>query len=303
MASKWDSALYSHREPFLDPPEQFNLGVIDRWWVESQEQSHLDADPSMMLSERNHIRIAAQGSNLVEDHTKILKTLEEWCLMAFNPIVLYKPPYLHDQDCVKSYLGRATICPTMESMWPGLNPMLPSPPAVQIMPQTTGPFPDNSQHVDIRWTGMELEPNDSNDAHNVSAETIIFDNDASACPTIDNGNAGPSNKPLPAATASVATTAVTSDQMSQMQQLQPQCLQQQYSNSSYTAYTGSQWQDAMIDQLRGSTLVPTCQTGGISSQVSGSPPSPQGSMKAQDSLTQQASSISSSMLRKSTKNL
>ena len=73
----------------------------------------------------------------------------------------------------------------------------------------------------------------------------------------------------PVATASVAATAVASDQMSQMQQLQPHCHQQQYSNSSYATYTRSQCQDPMIHQLHDSTLVPTCQTDWISSQVLG----------------------------------
>ena len=68
VARKWNSALYSHRQQFLE-----------------------------MLSERNMIRIAAQVSNLVEDHTKMPKTLEQWCPPAFNLIVLYKPPYSDDQ--------------------------------------------------------------------------------------------------------------------------------------------------------------------------------------------------------------
>ena len=116
VMSKWDSALYSHRQLFLDPPEEFNLGVIDRWWVESQEQDHMNSDPSIMLSERSMIRIAAQVSNLVEDHNKMPKTLEQWCPLAFNLIMLYKPPYLDNQAHIESYLGQATICPTMESM-------------------------------------------------------------------------------------------------------------------------------------------------------------------------------------------
>ena len=44
------------------------------------------------------------------------------------------------------------------------------------------------------WTGVELEPDDSNNVHNVTAETIIFDNDASAYPTVNTTNAGPSSK-------------------------------------------------------------------------------------------------------------
>ena len=55
-------------------------------------------------------------------------------------------------------------------------------------------IPRQHQHDNIRWTGMEPEPDDSNDTHNVSAERIIFDDDASAYPTIDNTNAGPSSK-------------------------------------------------------------------------------------------------------------
>ena len=54
--------------------------------------------------------------------------------------------------------------------------------------------PRQHQHDDMGWTGVELEPDDSNDANNVSAETIVFDDDASAYPTVDTTNAVPSSK-------------------------------------------------------------------------------------------------------------
>ena len=114
-----------------------DLGVIDEWWVTSQEQSYMNACSNIMLSVKNLMRVAAQR-NLTRYPSKIPKSLKEFCLLAYNPIMLYKPPYLDNWELVKKYMGWATICPTMELGWEESNPT-PLPPAVPAMHTPSAP--------------------------------------------------------------------------------------------------------------------------------------------------------------------
>ena len=207
--------------------EQFNLGLIDRWWVELQELSFINKDASITMSMQNLMRIAAQQSNLVEDHSKIPKPLDQWCPPTFNPIVLYKLPYSYDQDKVKSYLGRATICPTMEAKWQGSNPTPPPPLQDQSCHR------QHKQDQDVNTNMMTLDGLVSNlnlmtqimPTMLVQKLIILMTIPQHIQPSIQQVQAQVANT-IPMPTAPVVATALASDQMSQMQQLQ--CPQQQY---------------------------------------------------------------------------
>ena len=219
--NQWNTPVYAHPTPIIQPPEQMDLGIIDKWWVMSQEQSYMNARPNIMLSAKNPTRVAAQR-NLMRDPSKILKSLKEFCPLAYNPIILYKPPYLDNQELVKKYMGRATICPTMELGWEESNstplpptvpamptspaptvpamptpsaptvPAMPTPlaPTVPAMAQMTPP-PTLPVKMDMMTT-HGLVPN-SNNNQNISADTIIFDDSDSEHPGIDINYAGPSS--------------------------------------------------------------------------------------------------------------
>ena len=137
VANQWNTPVYAHPTPIIQPPEQMDLGVIDKGWVTSQEQSYMNASPNIMLSAKNPMRAAAQR-NLTRDLSKIPKSLKEFCPLAYNHIILYKHPYSDNQEPVKKYMGWATICPTMELGWEESNPT-PLPPTVPAMPTSPAP--------------------------------------------------------------------------------------------------------------------------------------------------------------------
>ena len=132
VTNQWNTQLYAHPKPMAQPPEQMHLGMIDECWMKSQEQSYLNSNPKIMLSAKNPLRIAAQ-KNLMRDESKIPKSLKQFCPEAYNPIILYKPPYSDNQELVKQYMDQATICPTMELWWEESNCTPPPPPTVPAM--------------------------------------------------------------------------------------------------------------------------------------------------------------------------
>ena len=100
IVNQWKTLVYSHLALIIQPPEQMYLVVIDKWWVKSQELSYMNAHPNIMLSAKNPTRVAVQR-NLARDPSKIPKSLMEFCPLAYNPIILFKPPYSDNQELVK----------------------------------------------------------------------------------------------------------------------------------------------------------------------------------------------------------
>ena len=96
VVNQWNTLVYSHPAPIIQQPEQMDLGVIEKWWVKSQELSYMNVQPHVMLSAKNPMRVAVQR-NLTRDRSKIPKSLMEFCPLAYNPIILYKPPYSDNQ--------------------------------------------------------------------------------------------------------------------------------------------------------------------------------------------------------------
>ena len=248
---------YTHAKIVLKENTIFTFFPTNTRWTTTQIQIGCVEDPTLaiiliqkndVISQNKWLASELSGkyptycqSNLVEDHMKLLKILEEWTLLAFNPIVLYKPPYLHDQDHIKTYLGQATICKTMESMWPRSNPT-PPPLAVPVMLQTTHtrPFPDNANMMTSDGLVWDLSLMTHTTPTMSAQKQSFWMMMPQHMPQSTTPMQAKAVNTIPVATASVVATAVASDQMSQMHQLQPQCLQQQYSNNSYTTYTGSQ---------------------------------------------------------------
>ena len=49
IMNQWNTPVYAHPTLIIQPPEQMDLGVIDKWWVMSQEQSYMTTHPNIML--------------------------------------------------------------------------------------------------------------------------------------------------------------------------------------------------------------------------------------------------------------
>ena len=331
IANQWNTPVYAHPTPIIQPPEQMDLGVIDKWWVMSQEQSYMNTCPNIMLSAKNLMRVAAQR-NLTRDPSKIPKSLKEFCLLAYNSIILYKPPYWDNQELVKKYMGRATICPTMELGWEEPNPT-PLPPTVLAMPTSPAPTvpamptpstptvpamptpltptvpamaqitppPTLPVKMDMMTT-HGLVPNlnmmtQMMTKTSVQTQSFLMTQTPNIQESISTMQAQAVVSTIPVAIAQAVDTAAESV----MQQMNPQSPQEQYSSSNYETCTESQWLDTTIHQQHGVTLATTWLTGGKSSQVLASHLSQEAPMRPQDSLTQLATNYSTSVLQKSKK--
>ena len=305
VANQWNTPLYAHQKPMAQPPEQMHLRMIDECSVKSKEQSYLNSNPKIMLLTKNPLKIAAQ-KNLTRDQSKIPKSLKEFCPLAYNPIILYTPPYSDNQERVKQYMGWATICPTMELWWEESNHTPPLPPTVPAMPtplsqtvpalaQITQP-PTLTVEMDMMTThGLVPYLNlMSQMMIKTSAQKQLFLMMKTLMSTI------PAQTAVSTIAAAIAQAMDTAAE-SEMQQTNPQSPQEQYSSKNCETFTESQWVDTTIHQDHGVTSDLTCSTDGRSSQVLASHLSQGPPMSQQDSLTQLATNYSTSMQQKNVK--